>query len=148
MTTTTHVEGDGRPSRSTMSRRLGYVVAILVNVTGIVVAHHLLEWDWPRFLTADFDEVLLLVTFSFAASIMVNVVYLAYDPPWCRQLGEMVTGSVGVAAAIRIWQVFPFDFSDYSTNWSWLVRTLLIIAILGGSISVIVNGAKLATRSR
>ena len=148
MTTTTHVDRDGRPSRSTMSRRLGYVVAIVVNVIGIVVAHHLLEWGWPRFLTAGFDDVLLLVTLSFAASITVNIVSLAYDPPWCRQLGEMITGSVGVAATIRIWQVFPFDFSDYSTNWSWLVHTLLVIAIVGGTIGVVVNGAKLATRSR
>lgn len=60
----------------------------------------------------------------------------------------MITTGVGVAAAIRIWQVFPFDFSDYSTNWSWLVRTLLLIAIVGGTISAVGNAAKLAIRSR
>ena len=69
-------------------------------------------------------QVLWLVNLSLAAGIAANVVYLAYDPPWVRSLGDLVTTGIGLAAAIRIWQVFPFALSSgWSTAcvscWSW-----------------------------
>jgi Ca2+-transporting ATPase len=63
------------------------------------------------FLTSDTGQVLWLVNLSLTAGIPVNVVYLAYDPPWVRSLGDLATTGIGPAVAIRVWQVFPFDLS-------------------------------------
>jgi hypothetical protein len=38
-----------------------------------------------------------------------------------ESLGELATTGIGLAAAIRIWQVFPFDLSS---GWSTAVRVL------------------------
>jgi len=57
---------------------------------------------WLRILILALAANLLL-----AAGIAANVVYLAYDPPWVRSLGDLVTTGIGLAAAIRIWHVFP-----------------------------------------
>ncbi len=71
-----------------------------------------------------------------AAGIAANLVYLAYDPPWLKSLGDLVTTGIGLAAAIRIWQVFPFDLSS---GWSTAVRVMLAIAIAGSCIALVVQ---------
>jgi hypothetical protein len=68
-------------------------------------------------------------------------VYLAYDPPWVRSLGDLVTTGVGLAAAIRLWQVFPFALSP---GWSTAVRVLLVVAIAGSCIALVAQIVSLA----
>ena len=67
------------------------------------------------FLTSAITQVLVLVNLSLDAGLAVNLVYLAYDPPWLKSLGDLATTGIGLAAAIRVWQVFPFDLSS---GWS------------------------------
>jgi cobalamin synthase len=100
-------------------------------------------WQAIPFLTSDADQVLWLVNLSLAAGIAANVIYLAYDPPWVRSLGDLATTGIGLAAAIRIWQVFPFALSS---GWSTAVRVLLVIAIAGSCIALVVQIASLARR--
>jgi hypothetical protein len=56
-------------------------------------------------------------------------------PQGCTQ--ELAQGR----AAIRIWQVFPFDLSY---GWSTAVRALLVIAIAGSCIALVVQIVALA----
>lgn len=86
-------------------------------------------------------QVLWLVNLSVAAGIAANLVYLAYDPPWLKSLGDLATTGIGLAAAIRIWQVFPFDLSS---GWSTAVRVLLVVAIAGSCIALVVQIVTLA----
>jgi hypothetical protein len=85
--------------------------------------------------------VLWLVNLCLAAGIAANLVYLAYDPPWLKSLGDLATTGIGLTAAIRIWQVFPFDLSS---GWSTAVRTLLVVAIAGSCIALVVQIVSLA----
>ena len=93
------------------------------------------------FLTSDTGQVLWLVNLSLAAGIAANVVYLAYDPPWLKSLGDLTTTGVGLATAIRIWQVFPFALSP---GWSIAMRVLLVVAIAGSCIALVVQIVTLA----
>ena len=76
--------------------------------------------------------------------------YLAYDPPWLKSLGDLLTAGIGLAVAIRLWHVFPFAFHG---SWAWCataVRVLLIIGIAGCGISIVVQAVslgRLAVRS-
>jgi hypothetical protein len=88
------------------------------------------------FLTSDTAQVLWLVGLSLAAGISANLTYLAYDPPWLKSLGDLATTGIGLAAAIRIWQVFPFDLSS---GWSAAVRVPLVVAIAGSCIALVVQ---------
>jgi hypothetical protein len=131
------------PSRA--SRRFGYLVAIGGNAVMLYVAQHLLDWGWPRFLTDEFDEVLPIMTVSFIAGMVANALFVVYDAGWFKSLGNVVTMSIGFVVALRLLQVYPFDFSTYAVNWSWLVRTVLVVGMVGAAVGVLVESVKLVT---
>lgn len=133
---------DRRPAAG---RRFGYVLAVAINGVFLWISHQLLDWEWPGFLTEEFDRLLPLVTASFVASMVVNTVYLVRDRGRVRSLGELTTAAFGLVVSIRTWTVFPFDFAGYGTDWTWLVRTLLVIGIVGTSIAGIVHLTRLVT---
>ena len=135
--TTTHRAR--RPSAGT--RRAGYGLAIVFGTVLLIILNGSPGWQAIPFLTSDTAQVLWLVNLSLAAGIAANLVYLAYDPPWLKSLGDLATTGIGLAAAIRIWQVFPFDLSS---GWSTAVRALLVIAIAGSCIALVVQVVALA----
>jgi hypothetical protein len=128
---------------SPAARRFGYLVAIVVNGIMIWVAHRLLDWQWPGFLTDDFDAVLWLLSASFVAGMVVNACFLLYDRGRFRAFGDLVTAAFGLAVTLRIWDVFPFEFSDYGTDWSWLFRAVLALGAFGTSVAILINVARL-----
>jgi hypothetical protein len=79
-----------------------------------------------------------LVNLSLGVSIVANLVYLVYDPPWWRSLGEVLTTAVGLAVLVRLWQVFPFTFTG-SIDWSLVARVTLIVAIASSIVGIVVN---------
>lgn len=133
-----------RPAGPT-ARRVGYAVAAVCNAAFLWIAHQLLDWGWPDFLTDEFDELLPIVTFSFGVGIIVNLALIGYDPPWFRSVCSITTSAIGFVVAVRTYQVFPFDFSSYDVDWSWLARLVVIIVVVGSALGVIVEAVKLAT---
>ena len=113
-----------RPSAG--ARRAGYGLAIVFSTALLVILNGSPGWQAIPFPTSDTAQVLWLVNLSLAAGIAATFVYLAYDPPWLKSLGDLITTAIGLAAAIRIWQVFPFDLS---AGWSLTVRALLVVCI-------------------
>ncbi len=120
-------------------RRGGYVIAIAMNAVGLWVTRRLLEWGWPRFLTDDFDELLPILTVSFVAGMVVNALFVVADPPRFKALCNVVTSVISLVVAVRTWQVFPFDFSSYAFDWTWVARVLIVIAAVGSGIAVVAN---------
>jgi hypothetical protein len=128
-----------RPSAG--ARRAGYGLAILCSTALLIVLNGSPGWQAIPFLTSDTSQVLWLVNLSLAAGIAANVVYLAYDPPWLKSLGDLATTGIGLATAIRIWQVFPFALSS---GWSTAVRVLLAVGIAGSCIALVAQTVSLA----
>jgi hypothetical protein len=124
-----------RPSAP--ARRFGYVVAVAINAVLLWLIHGWPGWQAVPFLTPETTQVLGLVDASLAAAIAVNVVQLGWDPRWLVTLGSLVTTAFGLAAMVRMLQVFPFDFGRGSA-WDPLARALLILAIVGTSIALVV----------
>jgi hypothetical protein len=123
------------------ARRAGYSLAVVFSAAMLVVLNAAPGWQAIPFLTSDTAQVLGLVNLSIAAGIAANVTYLVYDPPWLKSLGDLVTTGIGLAAAIRVWQVFPFDLS---AGWSAGVRALLVVAIAGSCIALLAQIITLA----
>jgi hypothetical protein len=128
-----------RPSAG--ARRAGYALAIFFSAVLLVILNVSPGWQAIPFLTSATGQVLWLVNLSLAAGIAANLVYLAYDPPWLKSLGDLMTTGIGLAAAIRIWQVFPFDLPS---AWSAVARVLLVVAIAGSCIALVVQIVTLA----
>ena len=134
-----------RPSAA--ARRVGYLVGVVVSAALLFVLNAQPGWQALPFLTSDTSQVIGLVNLSLAVSLAVNVVYLFYDPPWLKSLGDLITCGIGLAVAIRIWQVFPFAFHGSSAWWSTAARVLLILVIVGSAISIVVQAVSLARRA-
>lgn len=126
-----------------VATRLGYTMAILVNAAMLVIANNILDWGWPPFLADDFGRILWLLDLSFLGAIMVNVIYLGYDPPWFKSVSQIGLGLISMAVAIRTFQIFPFDFSGYQFNWEPVARFVIVLTMVGVGITIIVEAAKL-----
>ncbi len=123
----------------TTGRRIGYGIAIVINLVVLVIVHNVLEWGWFSWLTDDFTEVVPILSLSIVATMIVNVVYLAYDAPWFKALCEAGLLVISIMVAVRMWSVFPFDFSAYSWDWEATTRMIIACAIIGMSIALVVN---------
>jgi len=134
-----HSHSAHRPSAG--ARRTGYGLAVVFSTAMLIVLNAAPGWQAIPFVTSDTTQVLWLVNLSIAAGIVANATYLVYDPPWLKSLGDLVTTGIGLAAAIRVWQVFPFDLS---AGWSAGVRALLVVAIAGSCIALLAQIITLA----
>ncbi|SNY59213.1 hypothetical protein [Paractinoplanes atraurantiacus] len=128
-------------------RRAGYVIAAAVNGLLLFLINQWPGWDAVPFLSAETTQVLLAVNTSLIVGIVVNVVWIAYDPGWLTALGELATTGVGLVAMIRMWQVFPFTFTG-GFDWEVVTRILLAVGIGGSVIGLIAGLSHLVTAFR
>lgn len=134
MTTHTHAP-IRRPGAA--ARRFGYIVSIGVGAAVLYGANRWPGWDVVPFLTDETPQVLGLVNASLVVGIVLNLIYVAADPPRIRALGDIVTMTIGIVVLARMWQVFPFDFGDASSPWDTVVRVLLVLGIVGSAVGII-----------
>jgi hypothetical protein len=109
---------------------------VLVNALMLYLINRSPGWEAVPFLTGATVLVLGIVNASLIVGIVANLVYLVADPPRLKSLGDLVTTGVGLAAIVRVWQVFPFDLAG--TSWEVVVRVLLAVAAFGSVIAMLV----------
>lgn len=117
------------------------MVVILINAGLLYLINRSPGWQAVPFLTDDTPQVLGFVNASIIAGIVANVVYLLSDPGWLRALGDIVTISIGLAALVQLWNVFPFDFGSAEIDWELVTRWVIGVGIagsIGSSIGIIV----------
>jgi hypothetical protein len=127
-------------------RRAGYLAAVVVNTLMAVIVTNLLGWGWLPFLTDDFELLVPLVVVSLGAGILANLAYLVYDPRWFKSLCQVGISAISLVVAVRMYQVFPFDFAGYGSGWATVTRVVLILAIAGSAVALLVEGVKLLAR--
>jgi hypothetical protein len=125
-----------RPSLA--ARRVGYAIAIAVNLVLLYLINGLPGWQELPFLTADMSLVLPVVNLSLLAGAAANLSFMIIDTPWWKSAGDLITTSISLAVLVRFWQVYPFAFGG-SFNWDLLVRILLIVATAGTGIAIVVH---------
>jgi hypothetical protein len=129
---------DTRRRPSAAVRRAGYVIAILVNAVLLYIINVQPSWHAVPFLTSATVEVLPWINGSIIVGMVANVVYLFADERWMRAIGDVATTSVGLAAMVQLWTVFPFEF-DPAEPWTILARIVIGLAIAGSVIAIIVQ---------
>ena len=134
---TSHTSETTRPSRST--RVLGYLVAAGVNIVLLWLLNVAPGWRRLPLLSEDFSHVLGAVSFTLVAGAAANLIYLGFDPPLLRRLGDAVTTGVGLAATLQLLRVFPFDLGAGRDGLETALRVLLIMAAVGAAIAVLTN---------
>jgi hypothetical protein len=120
------------------ARRTGYAIAAVLTAGFWYVVNIRPGWQALPFLTDEAAQIVAWLNVSLAVSLIANVLYVAYDPPWWKSFGDLATTAVGLAVLMRLWQVFPFAFAG-SFDWALLVRVMVIVAIAGSIIGIVVN---------
>jgi hypothetical protein len=128
-----------KPRPSTTARRVGYGVSAAINIVLLFLINTSPGWAAVPFLTERTADVIPLVNASLLVTVLVNLVQIIYDPRWLVALGSMITTTVGVAALVRMWQVFPFDFGTTAFNWPLVARIFLAVGIAGSLIALVVQ---------
>ena len=125
------------------ARRLGYVLGLVANTVVLVLVHVAPGWRAVPFLTEDAAGIVALFTVSVVVSIVVDVLYLAYDEAWFVALGQLVTTAFGFAVLVRLFQVFPFAFGPAAVDWALVVRVALVLSMVGTTIGALVQVVRL-----
>lgn len=120
----------------TRGSNLGSVLVNAVMLWGINIWP---GWKVVPFLTADMDRVLGLVNASLTAGIIANLVFVVIRNRGVMALGTLVVLGIGLAAVLRLLEVFPFDFGDSWSGWPVVVRVLLVLGIVGSIIGAVVE---------
>ena len=123
-----------------------YVGGAVVNVVLLVLVNAWPGWEAVPFLTDRTPLVLGLVNASLVTGIVVNLVLAVWHPPRLKALGDLAVGAVGIAAMVRIWQVFPFDVAG--TAWETVARVLLVVGLIGSGIAMLVALVRLVRGGR
>lgn len=134
-------------SEGRTGRRVGYAIAIAINVAMLVVVTNPSARDAVPFLTAAFVDVMPLLQLSLFATAVINAIYLWYDDRAFRSTTQIALAGLAIAVTLRLYDVFPFDFSSYGPLWETGIRAALILGIVGSAIAVVVELARLVTMS-
>ena len=119
--------------------RSGSIGSAIVNALLLYGINVWPGWRVLPFLTADMPRALDLINASLIAGIIVNLVCAVIRARALLALGNLVVMGVGVAAMMRLWEVFPFDFGASWSGWPVVVRVLLVLGIVGSVIGAIVE---------
>jgi hypothetical protein len=142
----THI--DVSPELKRTGKRLGYGIAVIINLAMLVVVQNILDWGWLPFLTEEFAEVVPWISLSLVVSIVANLIYQFNDTRTVKSTGQIVTNLVSIVVTYAVLQVFPFDFSSYEFNWAPIVWIMGILAIVGAGIGVLTEAIKLISGGR
>ena len=126
-----------RRRRGRGTRRLGYLVAAGVNALLWYLANVSPGWEAVPFLTAGTVEVLPLFNLALGVGLVSNLVYVLWDPPRLRALGDLVGAVVALALGVRVYRVFPFDFAGLSYDLTTLMRVVVVLGIIGSAIGIL-----------
>jgi hypothetical protein len=133
------------PELKETGRRIGYGIAVVINLVMLVVVQNVVEWGWPPFLTGEFADVVPWISASLLVSIAANLIYQFNDSPAVKSTGQILVNLVSIAVSYVVLQVFPFDFSSYAFNWAPIARIVLILAIVGSGIGVLTEAIRLVS---
>lgn len=117
--------------------RFTYLVAAAFNVLVWFLLNVNPTWQVVPFLTPETVQVLDLANAVLLVGAAMNLVYVLYDGPWFKAAGDLLVAGIGLVLAIRLWQVFPFDFSAFATDWTTVARIVVAIIALGSGIAVL-----------
>lgn len=104
-----------------------FIVAIIVNVILFYIVNNLLSWNFS-FITSSFQGVLWIFNISICATIIANIIFLAYHPGWFRSLAKIVLNILSFYVCYYLFTIFPFIFSQ--TAYTIVVKMIIIMGMV------------------
>jgi hypothetical protein len=121
---------------------LGYVIALVVNLVLWFIVHNVGRWDLPFIVVDEFNRVLPAFDLSLAATMVLNALWVAYDPRWFRHIGQTALNALSLNVMYRLYRVFPFRFPGNLDQWA---RVALLLGMVAVGFSTVVELFRLFT---
>lgn len=125
-------------------RRSSYLAGAVLDAALLLLISVAPGWRAVPFLTGETPRVLGWVVLALAAALLGNLIHLWRDPPALVAVNHLVATALALLAAVRVWQVFPFDFADAAFPWATIVRAVLGLVIAGEIVGLVAFAATLA----
>jgi hypothetical protein len=122
------------------ARRMGYIVSIAVNLVLLYLANGVPNWNVP-FITNEWPDVLWAVNLSLGATIVANLLFLAFDPWWFRRGAQIGLNVLAIVVFYALYRVFPFDLGR--ALYEQVARWGLLALIMATAIAIVVEFVKL-----
>ena len=122
------------------ARVVGYAVVALLTLVAYYAVNNLLRWGVP-FLTDSFSAVLPIISLSLGATFVANLVYMVYDAPWLKHVGQIVLNLISIAATLTVYTIFPFEFPIAAAAQA--VRFAFIVVMVLTGLGTLVELAQL-----
>lgn len=129
--------------RTEVGRRLGLVIGAVVNAALLWWVNIAPGWQVVPFLTDDMHHVLGWVNASLAVGLVSSLVSAVLLRVRVQAAGDLAQCTVGFIALQRTWQVFPFDLGGAGFDWDLVVRTALVLGMVGSVIGALVAVVRL-----
>jgi hypothetical protein len=123
-------------------KTMEFVGAILGAIIGLAIMNTVPLWLHLTngVILESWVNILWAVNLSMTVQIAGNLILAIYRPARLYAFIQAIFATTGLIGVIVFYTVFPLDFSVIVGNWlNLLVKVVLIIAMVGTSISIIVN---------
>lgn len=130
--------------KSPGARRLGYLIAIVVNVILLYLFNYWVPAQDFRVLLEDkYFQILPVLNFSIWLTIGINILQLAVDPFWLRVSLKTVQNAVGIYFMYLLFVVFPFDLTPMLGGaWNIYFRYIFLLAAIATLIGTVIELVK------
>jgi hypothetical protein len=128
------------PRVGRITRMASYLLAIIINAALLVLVNFVIKWDQVSFLTTRYKELLWLLNFTLAVTVLANYFLIISRREWFTELCHVLASGVSLVFAARLLQVFPFDFSAFAGfDWTLTVRAFLIFLVSVTALATLVE---------
>lgn len=117
-----------------------FIVAIIGNIIILYIVNNLLSWNLS-FITSSFQDVLWIFNISICATIIVNLIFLAYHPGWFRSLVKIILNILSFLVCYYLYTIFPFIFSQAA--YTIILKIILIFGMVALIIASLVEVLRL-----
>ncbi|MGX7827914.1 hypothetical protein ACTG9Q_22780 [Actinokineospora sp. 24-640] len=128
----------------TAPRRVGYLIAALVDVVALFLINIAPGWRAVPVLTEDAGAVVVTANIVLVIALAFNVMCLLRPRRALARLSDVVTTAGGLVALAHLRMAFPFSFGDGAADWSGVAKTALTVAIVIVAITLLVQLVMLA----
>ena len=115
--------------------RSGFIAAIIINVIIWFIVNNIVNWNLS-FISPTFVEVLGILNLLIISTIIINFIFLFYQPTWFRNMLHVVTDILSIIVLYTFLKVFPFILNDFL---ALVVVILIVLGILGAIIGLIIH---------
>ncbi|HOI40112.1 MAG TPA: hypothetical protein PL168_05220 [Methanobacterium sp.] len=117
-----------------------FIVAIIGNIIILYIVNNLLSWNLS-FITSSFQDVLWIFNISICATIIVNLIFLAYHPGWFRSLVKIILNILSFLVCYYLYTIFPFIFSQAA--YTIILKIILIFGMVALIIASLIEVLRL-----